>query len=310
MYVQPLDTPGAGGLSPAVGNAGGNGSLFAAGPAPAAGDNVTRFVPPWFNDGSGASSQSMFAPILGMLQQLMQMLSSLVGYGCNGSTGNGLGCPPYGGQQYFQNATGSSEGDPHLSFRGEHWNNMGSQPNLLNSNSIQGGFRLSTQATAPNDKGVTWNRSATVTLNNGATTVGLNREGQPQITSYGRDISIARGQTVQLGDGESVTREENGSLQVLARNCDGGSIETTLSANGHGVNVDVSAHNVDLGGTLVNGYERRRDGNGEPIPVDPPVAYNPIPVDPPVAYNPISNPIGTPIVPPLEPQPIGSYPGM
>ncbi|MBV8198159.1 MAG: hypothetical protein JO263_08485 [Candidatus Eremiobacteraeota bacterium] len=307
MYVQPLDTPGAGAVSPPLGNAGGNGSLFAGGTAAAAGDNVTRFVPPWFNQGAGASPQSVFTPLLGMLQQLMQMLSSLVGYGCNGSPGyggspgNGLGCQPYGGQQYFQNATGSSEGDPHLSFKGEHWNNMGTQPNLLNSNSIAGGFRISTQATAPNDKGVTWNRSATVTLNNGATTVSLNRAGQPEISSYGREISIAPGQTVQLGDGESVTRGQNGSLQILAQNCDGGSIQTTLSANGRGVNVDVSAHNVDLGGTLVNGYERRRDGEAD---------GDPIPVDPPIAYNPISNPIGPPIVPPIEPQPIASSPAL
>ncbi|MBV9232625.1 MAG: hypothetical protein JO030_01170 [Candidatus Eremiobacteraeota bacterium] len=301
MYVQPLDAPGAGALSAPTGNAQGNGTLMAGGMAPAAGDNVTRFVPPWFNQGAGGSPQTFFTPLMGMLQQLMQMLSSLLGYGCNGSSGNGLGCPPYGNQQYFHNATGSSEGDPHLSFKGEHWNNMGSQPNLLNSNSIAGGFRISTQATAPNERGVTWNRSATVTLNNGGTTVSLNRGGQPEISSFGRDISIACGQTLQLGDGESVTRQENGSLQILARNSEGGSIETTLSANGRGVNVDVSAHNVDLGGTLVNGYDRRRDGEGD---------RDPIPVDPPIAYGPVATPVQPPIVPPLDPSPVNLYPGL
>ncbi len=301
MYVQPLDAPGAGAVSAPLGNAEGNGTLFSGGTPPPAGDNVTRFVPPWFNQSAG-SSQGLFTPLLGMLQQMMQMLSSLMGYGCNGSSGNGVGCQPYGNERYFQNATGSSEGDPHLSFKGENWNNMGSQPNLLNSNSIPGGFRISTQATAPNGKGVTWNRSATVTLNNGATTVGLNKDGQAEITSFGRELSIAPGQTVRLCDGDSVTREQNGSLQILARNGDGGSIETTLSATGRGVNVDVSAHNVDLGGTLVNGYDRRRDGAHDP---------DPIPVDPPIAYDPIATPIGPPVVPPIEPQPPSTpYPGL
>jgi hypothetical protein len=43
-----------------------------------------------------------------MLQQLMQMLQSLTGSGgCNG-------------ERFFQNATGSSDGDPHLSFNGQN----------------------------------------------------------------------------------------------------------------------------------------------------------------------------------------------
>jgi hypothetical protein len=305
MYVQPLE----GSLSPnsltsPPANADTEGALFPGGGALAAGDNISRFVPPWLNDGgegmpySGSGSlQTVFGSLMGLLQQLMQTLQSLMGSGCNGQYGsagcppygnngscvpNGNGCQPYGKERFFQNATGSSEGDPHLSFNGAKWNNMASQPDLLNSSSFAGGFRISTQVTSPNDKGVTWNQSATVTLNNGATTVSMNDNGDASITSYGRSISIARGQTIQLGDGESVTDEQNGSLRVNAQNGAGGRIETTLTPEGKGVNVDVTAHDVDLGGTLVNGYERRDpDLTAGPLPIPAPVP-GPTPIPSPI----------------------------
>ena len=91
MYVQPLDgplTPNA--LAAPAGAAEYEGAPFAGAAAPATGDNISRFVPPWSNDGAQAmpygegsaasgSLQGMFAPLMGMLQQLMQMLQSLMG---------------------------------------------------------------------------------------------------------------------------------------------------------------------------------------------------------------------------------------
>lgn len=278
MYVQPFDgslaqTP----LSSLAGGVEGEAPPFGGAAAPPASDNISRFVPPWFNDGAAAmpygddqdsnpaSLQGLFGPLMGVLQQLMQMLQSLMGYGgCGtpngGSTCSGGACRPYGKEQFFRNASASSEGDPHLRFDGARWNSMASHPDLLNSNSFAGGFRISTQVTPPNGNGVTWNQSATVSMNGGRTTVGMNGDGQPSIVRDGESIAITRGQTVHLGDGESVTYERNGSLVVDASNGMGGRIETTLAAQDGGVNVDVSAHDVDLGGALVNGYEHRDDG--------------------------------------------------
>jgi len=199
----------------------------------------------------------------------------------------------------------------YLFFSGAKWNNMSSQPDLLNSNSFAGGFQISTQVTPPNGKGVTWNQSATVSLNNGATTIGMNNQGEPSITSYGQAVSIARGQTLQLGDGASVTYEQNGSLQVCAQNGAGGRIDTTLSPHGNGVDVDVTAHDVDLGGALVNGFERRHDP--DPQPVSGPIISNPI--SGPIVSNPISGPIvSNPIIAPypaqsIDPQQPGLYNG-
>jgi len=178
------------------------------------------------------------------------------------------GCPQYGNEQYFQNANGASQGDPHLSFNGNSWNSMSSQPNLLNSDSFQGGFQISTQATPPAANGNTYNQSATIALNGGATTVSMNNAGQASIAEYGQTIPIGAGQTVQLGNGQSATCNQNGSLTVNAQNGTGGAITTTLTAKGPGVNVDVSAQNVDLGGTLVAGAQGTQ-GNTWPPPLNP-----------------------------------------
>ena len=284
MYVQPLDgSLGTNSLASPGGGADGESALLTGSAAPAAGDNISRFLPPWLRDsaadapgagyfGGSGSLQGLFGPLMGMLQQLMQMLQSLMGNGCNGPYASSQ-CPPDGNERYFRNATASSDGDPHLSFNGEHWDNMKSHPNLLHSDSIAGGYRVSTQVTPANGKGATWNQTASVALNGGATTVSLNNKGEAEITSNGHNLSIARGQTLQLGNGESVSCEQNGSLCITAENGSGGRITTTLSAQGRGVDVDVSAQNVDLGGALVNGYERRAPKPENPI-------QGPIPVDP------------------------------
>jgi hypothetical protein len=284
MYVQPFEgSLAANPLSTLAGNVEGEGQLFEGTAAPD-GDNISRFVPPWPGDGAaappygetpynGSSFNGLFGPLMGMLQQLMQMLQGITGYGgCNAPYGGYQKCGAYRNERFFQNANGSSEGDPHLSFNGARWTNMSSQPDLLKSNSFTGGYKISTQATPPNAKGVTWNQSATVSLNNGATTVTMNDNGEPSITNCGQPLTIARGQTLGLGDGESVTYEQNGSLTVTAQNAQGGQIATTLSARGNGVDVDVTAHDVDLGGALVNNYEGQGAFPG-PWPFMQPIAH-------------------------------------
>jgi hypothetical protein len=258
MYVQPFEgllgpntLPSTGTLS-SGGTTSGDGSM----PGELSSDTIARFVPPGLG---GVLSQNpmqtaMFGPLPGLLQQLMQMLQQMLGYSEQGY-GSGI-CSPYGNEQYFPNANGASNGDPHLSFNGNHWNSMTSQPDLLESNSLPGGFRISTQTTPPNGNGIAWNQSATVALNGGSTTVSLNDLGQASIVRNGQTLPIAAGQTLRLGSGASVTCNANGSLTVLAQNGSGGQIDTTLTAQGKGVNVGVNAQNVDLGGALVNGPEQ------------------------------------------------------
>jgi hypothetical protein len=265
MYVQPFEgSLGANSLSSLAGNAQEGGPLFQGANPPAAGDNISRFVPPWPSEGAPAPSeqfpynsagpQGLFGPLMGMLTQLMQMLQSLMGFGgCPSPYGGNGSCAPYGNERFFQNATGSSEGDPHLSFNGSRWNSMSSQPDLLNSNSFRGGYQISTQVTQPNGRGVTWNHSATISLNDGATKVSLSNDGEATITSYGQSVNVAPGQTANLGDGESVTCNRDGSLSVTAQNGEGGRLTTTLAAKDEGVDVNVTAHDVDLGGALVSG---------------------------------------------------------
>jgi len=289
MSIQPLDGQlGPSPLSAFAGIGESGGSLSQAGTqGTLSGDAISRMVPPWLaGTVSNPAQTALFGPLPGLLQQLVQMLQQLMGgsygEGCNPYGGGGY-CPPYGGsgscapsgpygnERFFQSADGASEGDPHLSFNGQKWNSMTSHPDLLNSNSFQGGFRISTQVTSPNAHGATKNQSATISLDNGQTTISMNNQGQASIDEYGRNVAISAGQTIRLGNGTNVTENQDGSLVVDARNGYGGRIETTLAAQGQGVNVDVSAHDVDLGGALVRGPQ----GSGEfgpspgPIPVDP-----------------------------------------
>jgi len=213
--------------------------------------------PSWGSSSSGAS----------MIQQLLSMLAQMLGqmgFG-SGSTGSSGGCSGFGGsggyggssgygggEQYFSNASGASVGDPHLSFDGGTWNDMSSEPNLLQSNSFRGGYQLSTQTTAPNAQGVTYNQQATVTTHGGNTQVSLENNGTATLTQNGVSTNIAPGQSIQLGN-ETITRGADGSLQVVVANQSGGQITTTMNVDGQGVNVSVSANNVDLGGAMVNG---------------------------------------------------------
>jgi hypothetical protein len=268
-------------------------------------DAIARFVSPQTEQnatgipseeslpGSLASSASqMYNPLGSMLAQLMQMMQMLMsslglgsgygsgyppGYGSSYPPGCGSGnpgCPQYGNEQYYTSATGASQGDPHLSFNGNTWDNMTSQPNLLQSDSFPGGYQISTQVTPPSANGITHNQSATIAMNGGATTVSLNNQGQASIQEYGQNVSISPGQTVRLGNGENVTCNNNGSLTVVAQNGSGGQITTTLTRLGQGVNVTVNAQNVDLGGTLVTGNQMQPDAQ-TPNALVPPSQLDP-----------------------------------
>ncbi len=265
MLVQPFERPTTEtGLQSMVAESGafaspsgGSTNVFAAN----GNDIVSRSLPPWFgsggqqaNPGDGNAGSSLFGAIGALVQQLSALLQQLLG---GGNPGGG-----FGNEQYFQNANGASTGDPHLSFNSNQWSNMASQPDLLHSNSFPGGYNVATQVTAPNQNGVTYNRLATITTNYGATSVSLDNSGNPSILRNGATVPVAVGQTLDLGNGETVSRNQQG-LQMTACTDFGGRIATTLSANGTGVDVQTTASNVDLGGALVYGNRPRPLGFGE-----------------------------------------------
>ena len=210
------------------------------------GDAISRMVQQMENEEQRSPLGTLMgttwpANAMGMFQQLGSMFQQMFG---NSS-------PNYGGEQYYSSASGGSVGDPHLSFNGATWNDMSSEPDLLNSDSIRGGYRLSTQTTAPNSSGVTYNQSATVTTHDGGTQVSLSNDGNATLTQNGVSTNLQPGQTVQLGN-ETIVRNQNGSLSITCRNESGGQITTTMSSNGPGVDVNVGATDVDLGGAMTN----------------------------------------------------------
>lgn len=242
-------------------NPDGFGSPFAQSPMAAgpASDAVSRLGNPWAGPGQDAfggtpwnmPGSSPFGNLMAILQSLIAQLGSWM----NGSNGS---------QQFFSNANGGSNGDPHLSFNGRTWNDMQSESDLLCSNSVPGGYRLSTQTTQPNANGVTYNQQATVTTDAGATRVTLASDGSASYTQGGVTSSLAPGESVNLGNGEIAARAQNGTLTITNTTPQGGIITTTMAQNGPGVDVNVNASNVDLGGTLAEG------GTSPAPPLPPP----------------------------------------
>ena len=189
---------------------------------------------------------NLLSSLLSIVQQLVSML--------------GLGPQQQTPQQYFTNANAASTGDPHLSFDGtdgagnaQHakFDSMTSHSDLLHSSSFAGGFGISTQVTQPGPDGVTYNREATVSTNFGRTAIELDNAGDATIHENGRTQIIAAGKSYDLGDGERVSRLQDGSLTIVEENALGGSITTRLTENGAGVDVSVQGQNVDLGGDLL-----------------------------------------------------------
>ena len=263
MLVQPYERPAADAVMTGTVDAGSNffeNSPFAQPALPGAGnDAIKRLLPPPFAPPSGGNEPatpadgSLFNGLLQQIGNLLQQLGSLLQFAFPGGNlfGNMFGGYGFGdNERYFQNAGGSSVGDPHLSFNGQSWDNMASQPDLLHSDSFQGGYQVSTQATQPAANGVTYNKSATVSTNYGLTNISLDNGNNATITQNGVPLTADVGQTIDLGNGETVTRTQNG-LQITANNGIGGQITTTLGANGQGVDVQNAATNVDLGGSLV-----------------------------------------------------------
>lgn len=196
---------------------------------------------------NGIPFGSLVQQLLAAFERLLSTIGSL--------SGNASAEPVYA------NATASSTGDPHLAFDATNANgqranarydSMSSHDDLLHSRSFAGGYRVSTAVTAPQQNGVTYNQSATVTTDFGDTSVTLDKSGTATIVSHGQQLSIAGGQSIDLGNGETVTRNADGSLAVDDRSRRGGSIVTTLRSNGQGVDVNVQAHDVALGGDLAS----------------------------------------------------------
>ncbi len=282
--------------------------------APGAGSasDGIRFDPSWrgpsappayapsggYQDPQTNAGQSQF---MGFISQLLGSISSLIG----SLTSMFAQSPPQsagGGEQSFANATAGSVGDPHETFSGTtaagtgvdgHWDSMSSHGNLLSSNSFDGGFRIATTVTQPNANGVTLNDHVSVASNGGNTNVTMNKDGSYDVTSYGQHVDLVTGHAVHVNDGETVTKNNDGSLTIDDINGRGGSIETTLRSNGSGgVDVNATAKNVHLGGYLIDKQDgdadpvalAGRDGYGAPSYTLPPIAADP--TFAPITYDP------------------------
>ncbi len=228
------------------------GSLATAG----TGDGVSR---PWWQQSSGplpsiTPNGNTYDFVQSIIGQIQNWLSQL--FGATQQTGP---------SQQAVDATLSSTGDPHLAETGTvaanganasvdtHFDSMVSHHDLVDSNAVPGGYRVSTQVTAPAANGVTYNQSATVHTGFGQDEVTMNRDGSFAITDHGNAVTLSSGQTTTLSAGETVASNTDGSLTVTATDGNGGTIATTMRATGSGVDVTTHAQNIMIGGDIANG---------------------------------------------------------
>lgn len=240
------------------------------GSVPASGDGVAPG--PWSNPGfstpnmpgvgtgGAATGSTNGGGFIGLINNLIAQLGTMIAQmGGIPGTGSSSGTPT----QNVANATFQSWGDPHLSETGTlnsgtgtttvntHFDSMTGHADLLDSAAFAGGYQLSTSVTSPNAAGVTHNQSATIQLNGGRDSVTMNEDGTYSVATDGTPLSLTAGQPVQLSGGASVTLGTNGSLDVSVHNGSGGTIATTLTAQGGGVNVSANVANVTVGGDIV-----------------------------------------------------------
>lgn len=226
------------------------------------GDAIRRAGPQQWLPVDVPPGQGIIGPPLGILSQLVSIIQQLLSMlGMGGMFGSLFGNASQMPGTYFQNASASSTGDPHLSFNGTdgsgatrqaRFDSMTGHGDLLDSDSFAGGYQISTSVTQPGANGVTYNQQATISTGFGSTQISLDKNGNATVMQNGQTLSLADGQSYDLGSGQMVTRNANGTVVVRDDNGMGGSVTTTLSANGSGVDVSTQAANVDLGGDLLN----------------------------------------------------------
>jgi hypothetical protein len=129
---------------------------------------------------------------------------------------------------------------------------MNAQHDLLSTNDFHDGFHVSTTATQPNANGVTYNASATATMDHGRESVTMGPGGTVTVDNFGTQSTLAAGQSITLAGGEVVSENTSGAVSIAEQNARGAALTTTFSYNGSGVDVNATASGgVTLGGSLV-----------------------------------------------------------
>jgi hypothetical protein len=278
-----------------LGRSPGDGGIAGSAPTPAS-DGVSSS---WWRSTAvptgSTSSADPSATMWALLQSIVGLFGQLVGAFTNG-LGAATGTPPgtqpgtNGPQQRFADVDISSTGDPHLAETGtrqtaggnqavdERYDSMTSHDDLVSSRAIAGGYRVSTAVTQPGANGVTWNDSATVHTNFDQDSVTMRRDGTFSIADGNQSVALAKGQSVTLSGGETVTENADGSLVVAAANQRGGTMSTTLRATGNGVDVTTHAHELAVGGDVVQHGRRAHHG---PHPHQPVATPLPVPLETP-----------------------------
>jgi hypothetical protein len=233
------------------------------------------FSPSLYGYGSNAANagSSPLGQLVSLFTSMLQALMGALGGTANGASANGGTASQASSPQTFvQNAAVSSTGDPHLAASGTtsngtaisaKYDSMTGHHDLVDSDSFAGGYRVSTQTTTPDANGITYNQSATVRTGDASVTVDNSgnvtvKTASPFAGRYAspdgptsQSTTLASGQSMTLDSGAVVTKNADGSVTMSDTNASGGSISTTFTQNGKGVDVVATASNADLGGDVM-----------------------------------------------------------
>jgi hypothetical protein len=233
----------------------------------------------------GSSAASGFGALIGIVSGLVNALQQLANALMSGNApapGQSSTPLPGGAQQRFENVDVSSNGDPHIAEVGttegrgtnraidDHWDSMTSHDDLVHSNQIEGGYRVSTAVTQPGANGITANQSATVHANFDQDSITMNRDGSYAIYDNGEQVALGKGESATLSGGERVDVNQDGSLIVSASDGHGGTIATTMRSTGGGVDVTTHGHDIALGGdAIAHGVPQAQPGHKSQGPHHP-----------------------------------------
>lgn len=197
----------------------------------------------WLPGGFGGNLQQPMGMIANLISQLYSMIAQWVQY---------FGQPPSSpSEAFYRDAGASSSGDPHQAFNGTRadgatqntdFESMVGHQALVDSDLFCGGYKISTNITAPKAKGVTLNQYATLSSNFGRSQISMDNTGALKILEDGCAVSINNGQTLDIGNGQTISKNADASATLINIDGQGGTIRTTLVAHEGGLNVSASAH--------------------------------------------------------------------
>lgn len=166
----------------------------------------------------------------------------------------------------------TTNGDPHIASNidgKKSWSdNMGSQSDLIDANnSFAGGYQESTQVGNAGKDGKTFNKEIDFQVG-GAKVSATGNKGDVSVSVQNGPTAsaqtLSKGESLTTSEGATITLDKSGKLEVTDNNETGGTLTTTVSSSGKGLDATSSGSNIDLGGfAAAQNAQQVQSGSGD-----------------------------------------------